>query len=90
MISKPASEPERRARLARKGEILYAKSCGTDGRGGCAEGFAIHQLRLGNEEVVRDFLRFLEARLALLEADDPEGLREMTEGLVGRIRPLVP
>ena len=78
--------PERRARLARKGEILYAKSCKVGGRGGCAEGFAIHQIRLGNEEVVRDFLRFLEGRLADLERDDPEGLREMTEGLIARIR----
>lgn len=77
---------DRRAWLARKGEILYAKSCGQGGRGGCAEGFAIHQLRIGNEEVVRDFLRFLEGRLALLEADDPGGLRGMTEGLIARIR----
>lgn len=90
MIPEPASEADRRARLARKGEILYAKSCGTDRRGGCAEGFAIHQLRIGNEEVVRDFLRFLQGRLALLEADDPEGLRGMTEGLIGRIRAMVP
>ena len=71
---------------SRKGEVLYAKSCGTAGRGGCAEGFAIHQLRIGNEEVVRDFLRFLEGRLADLERDDPEGLRGMTEGLIARIR----
>ena len=78
--------PERRARLARKGEILYAKSCKVGGCGGCAEGFAIHQIRLGNEEVVRDFLRFLQDRLADLERDGPEGLRAMTEGLAGRIR----
>jgi hypothetical protein len=78
--------PEHRARLARKGQFLYAKSCGTRGRGGCAEGFAIHQLGIGNEEVVGDFLRFLKGRLARLRRDDPEGLREMTEGLIARIR----
>ncbi len=76
--------PESRARLALKGEALYAKSCRT-GRGACAEGFVVHQLRIGNEEVVRDFLRFLRARLADLEPNDPEGLRAMTEGLAGRI-----
>src|SRR5256885_2375534 len=79
-------DAEWRALLARKGEVLYAKSCGTEGRGGCVEGFAIHQLRIGNEEVVRDFLRFLEGRLVLLESDDPEGLRGITEDVVGRIR----
>lgn len=78
--------PDRRARLARKGEILYAKSCGTGGRGGCIEGFVTHQLRIGNEEVADDLLRFLEGRLADLERDDPEGLRGMTEGLIARIR----
>jgi hypothetical protein len=78
--------PERRALLARKGEILYAKSCGAKGRGICAEGHAIYQLRLGNEAVVRDYLQFLEGRLAALESDDPEGLRAMTEGLIARIR----
>jgi hypothetical protein len=80
--------PEHRALLTRKGELLYSKSCGAHGRGGCAEGFAIHQLRIGNEEVVRDFLRFLEGRLARLERDDPEGLRETTAELVARIRSL--
>jgi hypothetical protein len=78
----------RRALLAQKGKILYAKSCGTNGRSDCAEGFAIHQMRLGNTEVVADFLGFLERRLGQLERDDPEGLRAMTEGLIARIRGL--
>ncbi len=82
--------PEHRARLARKGELLYAKTRGARGPGGCAEGFAIHQLRLGNDDVVSDFLRFLEGRLAQLDPDDPEGLREATETLVDRIRLLRP
>ena len=81
--------PEHRARLA-QGELLYAKACGTKGRGRSAEGFAIHQLRLGNDDVVSDFLRFLEGRLAQLEPDDPEGLRQATETLVDRIRLLKP
>jgi hypothetical protein len=86
MDPNPDPDAERRARLAWKGEILYAKSCGTRGRGGCVEGFVLHQLRVGNVEVVRDFLRFLEGRLVLLERDDPEGLKEMTENLIRRIR----
>jgi hypothetical protein len=80
------ADADRRAALARKGEILYAKSCGAGGPGGCVEGFVTHQLRIGNTEVVRDLLRFLEGRLARLEADDPEGLRGLTERLVGRVR----
>ena len=64
--------PEERARLARKGEILYGKSCGADGRGTCAESFAVHQLRLGHVEVARDLLRFLDARIA---APPPGGSR---------------
>jgi hypothetical protein len=88
MTAKPGSNPNRRARLARKAEVLYAKSCGTNGD--CAEGFAVHQLQIGNAEVVADFLRFLEGRLAQLETDDPDGLRAMTEGLIARIRGLTP
>lgn len=78
--------PEERARLARKGEILYGKSCGTSGRGTCAESFAVHQLRLGRAEVARDLLRFLDGRLATLRSDDPDGLLPMTEALAARIR----
>jgi hypothetical protein len=78
--------PEERARLARKGEILYSKTCGTSGRGTCAESFALHQLRLGRVEVARDLLRFLDGRIAALRSDDPDGLLPMTEVLAARIR----
>jgi hypothetical protein len=78
--------PEERARLARKGEILYGKSCGTSGRGTCAESFAVHQLRLGHIEVARDLLQFLDERIAVLRSDDPDGLLPMTEVLAARIR----
>ncbi|MFI5461318.1 MAG: hypothetical protein ACHRXM_38440 [Isosphaerales bacterium] len=77
---------ERRALLARKGRILYGKSCGTPGRGSCAESFALHQLRLGNLDVVRDLLQFLEGQLGSLRAHDPDDLMPMTEALVTRIR----
>jgi hypothetical protein len=77
--------PEERARLARKGEILYGKSCGTSGRGTCAESFAVHQLRLGHVEVARDLLRFLDGRIAALRREDPDGLLPMTEALAARI-----
>ncbi len=70
---------------SRKGTLLYAKSCGARGRVACAEGFAIHQLQIGNEEVARDFLRFLEDQLAELERGDREDLRGLTEGLIARI-----
>jgi hypothetical protein len=78
--------PKRRAALARKGQILYGKSCGTGGRGICAESFALHQLRLGNVEVVQDLLQFLDRRLDALRVYDPEGMLPMTESLAARIR----
>ena len=76
--------PEDRARLALKGEILYAKSCGAGGQGICAEFFALHQARLGNIEVVHDLLRFLDAQLDVLRSDDDR--LAMTEALAARIR----
>ncbi len=78
--------PERRELLARKGQILYGKYCGTKGRGICAESFAIHQLWLGNVEVVEDLLAFLDDQLRTLRADDPDGRLAMTEELVERVR----
>lgn len=78
--------PEHRARLARKGEILYAKSCGAGEQGTCAEFFALHQTRLGNDEVVHDLLRFLDAQLDALRSCDHDGLLAMTESLAARIR----
>jgi hypothetical protein len=78
--------PEERARLARKGQILYGKSCGMGGRGACAESFAVHQLRLGRVDVARDLLGFLDGRIAALLEDDPDGLLSVTESLAARIR----
>ena len=80
---------EERARLARKGEILYGKSCGAGDRGTCAESFIVHQLRLGRVEVARDLLEFLDDRIAALRRDDPDGLLPATEGLAARIRRLL-
>jgi hypothetical protein len=78
--------PQRRAQLARKGQVLYEKSCGPGGRGTCAESFARYQLRLGNTGAVRDLLQFLDSRLVALRDNDPEGLLPMTESLATRIR----
>jgi hypothetical protein len=78
--------PEERARLARKGEILYGKSCGPNGGSTCAESFVAHQLRLGRVEVARDLLRFLDGRIAALRGDDPDGRLSTTEALAARIR----
>jgi hypothetical protein len=77
---------EERARLARKGTILYGKSCGPGGRGDCAESFAVHHLRLGRPEVVHDLLRFLDVRIVALRSADPDGLLATTEALAARIR----
>jgi hypothetical protein len=82
----PELSPEERARLARKGEILYGKSCGKSGRGDCAESFAVHQLRLGRVEVVHDLLQFLDGRLKVLRSADPDGRLPATEALAARIR----
>jgi hypothetical protein len=82
----PDLSPEERARLARKGEILYGKSCGKNGRGACAESFAVHQLRLGRGEVVHDLLRFLDGRLDALRLADPDGRLPATKALAARIR----
>lgn len=82
----PELTPDERARLARKGEILYAKSCGARGDGTCAESFIAHQLRLGRDAVARDLLRFLDGRIAALRLDDPDGLLPTTEALAARVR----
>ena len=86
---KVETTPGRRALLARKGEILYGKFCGTKGRGICAESFALHQLRLGNVEAVADLAGFLDRQLATLRECDPDGLLAMTADLAGRIRRLL-
>ncbi len=77
---------ERRAGSLAKGRSLYGKCRGGSGRGTCAESFARYQLRLGNVEVVRDLLEFLNGQLATLRAHDPEELLPMTESLAGEIR----
>jgi hypothetical protein len=78
--------PERRARLAHKGRLLYEKSCGTGGRGTCAEGFALYHIARGEGEVARDLLAFLEARVDDLRRHDPEGRLAPTEDLAARVR----
>ena len=78
--------PAERNRLARKGEILYGRSCGPGGRGACAESFAVHQLRLGRIEVVHDLLQFLDRRLDELRSADPDERLPATEALAARIR----
>ena len=87
-MSQPQSElsPERRALLARKGQILYRKQCGTGGATTCALSFALHQARLGNLVVVHDLLGFLDERIDTLRLHDPEGLLLMTEALAAQIR----
>jgi hypothetical protein len=78
--------PERRAFLALKGRLLYGKYCGTQGKGICAESFAVNHLQRGEAEVVVEFLAFLEGQLAGLRMADPGHRLAMTERLVARIR----
>ena len=78
--------PERRARLAEKGRILYGKSCGTIARRSCAESFALFHIGKGEAVVARDLLAFLSAEAAALRLDDPEGRLPLTEELAARIR----
>lgn len=78
--------PERRASLAAKGRLLYGKYCGTDGRGICAESFAVFHIGRGEAAVAEDLLAFLEGRREQLEADDPDGRLAMTRGLIERVR----
>ncbi len=77
---------EGRARLSLKGQILYGKYCGTNGRGICAESFALHHIRLGEPTVALDLVRFLEGRIEALRVVDPEGRLAMTEALADRIK----
>jgi hypothetical protein len=87
-MNQPQSDlsPERRALLARKGQILYRKQCGA---ATCAESFALHQVRLGNVVVVQDLLGFLDERIETLRLHDPEGLLAVTEELAAQIRRLL-
>src|SRR5260370_42429323 len=76
----------RRRMLADKGRRLYAKYCGTRGRGICAESFACYHIARGEAEVAEDLLAFLEPLVVSLEQADPDGRLVMTRRLVARIR----
>ena len=80
---------ERRASLALKGQVLYMKSCGLDGRRTCAEAFVAHQLQLGHDEVVLDLLAFLRNQVVSLKVSDPNRSLHMTEWLAARIEHLL-
>jgi hypothetical protein len=77
---------EQRARLAHKSRLLHGKSCGTDGRGVCAESFALYHIWRGESEVARDLLAYRDARIEALQIDDPAGRLPWTQELARRIR----
>jgi hypothetical protein len=86
--------PERRAFLAIKGQRLYGKYCGTNGRGICAESFAEYHIWRGELIVARDLLAYLNAQIACLHQTVPttpeiETQLHMTEGLIERITALL-
>lgn len=78
--------PERRARLALKARILYAKSCGTMGKRTCAESFALYHIGRGESEIARDLLVYLQTEIESLRRHDPKGRLAMTEELAARIQ----
>ena len=89
----PVAE-ERRAFLAQKGKILYAKYCGTQGHGICSESFAEYHIWRGEYVVARDFLVYLEAQLVSLREEaqtDPQVAFQLTitQGLVDHIQSLL-
>lgn len=86
-----AVSPERRAMLGQKGRRLYAKYCGTDGKGICAESFAEYHIWCGELVIARDLLEFLSAQIAVLRKNE-DLLNEkllMTERLIERIEALL-
>src|SRR5260221_14423702 len=88
---------ERRSTLARKGQTLYGKYCGTHGEGICSESFAEYHIWRGELVVARDFVIFLKTQRDLLQqatsfesrfdSRAAEQLR-ITEGLIQRIENL--
>ena len=77
---------ERRARLAEKGRILYAKACGMKGKKTCVESFALYHIGRGEAEIARDLLAFLETKSEALRSSDPECQLAHTDELAARIR----
>jgi hypothetical protein len=85
-----AVAPERRALLACKGQRLYAKYCGTNGKGICAESFAEYHIWRGEWIVARDLLVFLHIQVEMLHAaPDRQPQLAMTERLIARITALL-
>ena len=85
---------ERRAFLAHKGKILYAKYCGTQGHGICSESFAEYHIWRGEYVVARDFLVYLESELISLRQEaltNPQAAFQLTitQRLVERIQSLL-
>lgn len=87
-------DEERRAFLAQKGKILYAKYCSTKGHGICSESFAEYHIWRGEYVVVQDFLIYLEAQIIGLQDKSSYNSQAafqliITEGLVDRINSLL-
>jgi hypothetical protein len=87
-------DAERRAFLAQKGKILYAKYCGTQGHGICSESFAEYHIWRGEYVVAQDFLVYLESQLTELRERAISSSRTafqltITQGLVDRIKSLL-
>ena len=81
---------ERREQLARKGQALYGKYCGTKGRGICAESFVEYHMWRGEFAVARDFLEFQRTQLEVLRQSPDEGNQlPITEQLISRIEELL-
>jgi hypothetical protein len=75
-----------RMKLAEKGRLLYAKSCGMVGKRTCAESFALFHIGRGKPQVALDLLAFLENEAETLKLDDPNRRLVQTEELIASIR----
>jgi hypothetical protein len=81
---------ERREQLARKGQTLYGKFCGTNGHGICAESFAEYHAWRGEWAIVRDLLAYLYKQVETLRQTQADGERlSMTELLINRIEAII-
>jgi Arc/MetJ-type ribon-helix-helix transcriptional regulator len=66
--------------------LLYAKYCGLDGCGICAESFAEYHIARGEYAIARDYIQYLIRELDTLSAPEQIRQREITEQLIERIK----
>ena len=87
-MSDPSEEnlvDARRNRLARKGEVLYHKSCQGVGEFSCVQGFILHHLGRGEPEIVQDLVNYLNGEVNARRADREDAHVERARNLIAWI-----